>query len=345
MKKILLLTSLLAITFIGVKAEIDWPESVNEWGIEGITNITEGEIVYYDNAFYQCTADIAVEEGNDPATATDSYTKIADANIWVIVGTDDWILAGTYLIYSGSVYKVLETTSSYSDGWSPTGWNSDCYELVCSIVLIDSGEEPVTIEEFLPANYVGYWNSNFSWLPGFHTIFEGGVYPCLIKTHAPDGEDPISSLNGDWGYWAASIGNEADLLSLEDITIPVWTGDNAWPVGAIVSLDGNYYKCVVQTRVPDGENPVTSITNNWGYWEVLNLTSTIKEVTFSNYVIKDGHLYFTNNPAKLEVQLYNITGQLIKESRLNNLELPYSGIFIVKAVVDAKPVLFKIINR
>ena len=349
MKSFLLSVCLLTIAFVNVNAEITWPETVNEWGLEGVTNIATNEIVYYNNAFYQCTAAIAVEAGKEPATTTTNYTKVADCRMWE-VGMSH-INFEEYVIYKGFVYQctAADGTDAWSSGWNPTEWEAPNYKTICGIALIGSDEEPEpepTIDEFLPDNYVGYWNADFSWHPGFHTIQAGGVYPCIAKTHTPGGEDPASSLGGNWGYWDASIGNEADLLSLEGITIPAWIGDNAWPVGAIVALEGSYYKCIAQTHTPGGENPVASIDGGWGYWEVLDLNTGLDKVTKNDiaYTIQDGRLYFSNSPVKLQVQLYNVVGQLINETAQNGIELPNTGAFIVKAVVDGNPASFKVVR-
>ena len=341
MKKKFLFICLLTMFFVNVKAEVVWPETVNEWGLEGVVSITTGQIVYYNDAFYQCTANVAVEAGKEPETATANFTKITDSQMWVEVGTDNWILEGSYVIYfDNKVYKALQTTSSYSiEWWSPIVLGPEVYETICNVALIEPRElpEPPAVE--LPENYVGYWTDDFSWQPGFHAIYNGKVYPCLAATHPDGGENPETI----WGYWGAALGDEADLLSLA-VTIPAWDDTRIWPVGAVVSYNGQYHKCLAATHIGGGEHPETT----WGYWEILNfggsgLNDKINTIN-TGYTIQGNHLYFTNNPTNLQLQLYNVIGQLISESTKNGMELPSSGTFIVKAVVDGNPVSFKVVR-
>jgi len=341
MKNLLLSMCLLAIAFVNAKAEITWPETVNEWGLEGVTSVAAGEIVYYNNAFYQSTAEIAVGEGKEPEVATDNFTKVADSRIWEIGMSH--INFEEYVIYKGFVYQctAADGTDAWSSGWNPTEWEAPNYQEICGIVLINNpwgDEEEPGIEEGLPENYVGYWTDDFSWLPGFHAIYNEKVFPCIAATHAEGGEHPETT----WGYWGETIGDEANLLSLEGVTIPEWDDTRIWPAGAIVSYNEKYHKCLAATHIDGGEHPETT----WGYWEVLNLTTGLNNLTNNGiaYAILDGQLFFANNPSKLHVQIYNVIGQQISESSQNGIELPYSGIFIVKAVVDGKSVSFKIVR-
>ena len=341
MKNFLLSVCLLTIAFVNVNAEITWPETVNEWGLEGVTNIATNEIVYYNNAFYQCTAAIAVEAGKEPATATANFTKITDSHMWVVVGTDDWILEGFYVIYyDNKVYKALRTTSSYSiDYWAPTANDMvGVYETICEIVLIEPRELPEPPAVTLPDNFVGYWTDDVSWLPGYHAIYNGRVFPCIATTHINGGEHPETT----WGYWGEALGEEANLLSLEGVTIPAWDDTRIWPVGSVVSYNGKYHKCLAATHIEGGEHPETT----WGYWVELDLLTGLTTVAKNDiaYTIQDGRLYFSNSPAKLQVQLYNVVGQLLNETTQNGIELPNSGAFIVKAVVDGNPASFKVVR-
>jgi len=338
MKKKLLFICLLTAFFVNAKAEIIWPETVNEWGLESVTSIATNEIVYYNNAFYQCTADIAVEAGKDPETATANFTKIADCQMWEVSGSDDWIPADSHVIYfDNKVYKALQTTSSYSiEWWSPIVLGPEVYETICDVALIEPREfpEPPTVE--LPENYVGYWTDDISWSPGFHAIYNGKVFPCIATTTITGGEHPET----EWGYWGGSVGDEVDLLSL--VTVPAWDDTRVWPIGAIVSYNDNVHKCLAATHIDGGEHPETG----WGYWEILSfdITGFNNMINTVDYAIQEGRLYFTNNPTELHLQLYNIVGQLINESTKNGMELPSSGTFIVKAVVDGNPTSFKVVR-
>ena len=340
MKNFLLSMCLLTIPFVNVNAEITWPETVNEWGLEGVANIATNEIVYYNNAFYQCAAEIAVETGKEPETATANFTKITDSQMWEVSGSDNWILAGTYVVYyDNKVYKALSTTSSYSiEWWSPIVLGPEVYETICDVVLKEPREfpEPPTMD--LPENYVGYWTDDFSWLPGYHAIYNGKVVPCIAATHIEGGEHPETT----WGYWGEALGEEANLLLLEGVTIPAWDDTRIWPIGAVVSYNGKYHKCLAATHIEGGEHPETT----WGYWEILDLNTGLNNVIKDDivYTILDGRLFFVNSPAKLHIQLYNFVGQLINETTQNGIDLPISGAFIVKAVVNENPISFKVIR-
>jgi len=342
MKKMLLLVSLVMMTVANVKAnvsEIAWPETVYEWYV-GMDRVAADQIVYYENGFYQCT-----NAGGEDATealppTTSSYTKIADSRIWV-VGMDH-IQFEEYVIYLDKVYQCTnpEGTYAYSEGWNPTEWEAPNYREICTIILVNPIEEKPVEESELPDNYVGYWTDALVWEPGFHAIYNGKVYPCAATTHKEGGEHPETT----WGYWGESLGDESSLLSLETVTIPAWDDERSWPIGAIVSYNGNYYKCLATTHKEGGEHPETT----WGYWEALDLTPTSIGEMDSNrtahYAIQNGHLYFLNDSSELHVQLYSVTGQLVNESNRNGVKLPYSGIFIVKAVVDGQSVSFKVIH-
>ena len=342
MKKMLLLVSLVMVTFAGAKAnvsEIAWPETVYEWYV-GMDRIAADQIVYYENAFYQCTKAGGEDAIESLPPTTDSYTKVADSRIWE-VGMDH-IQFEEYVIYLDKVYQCTkpEGTDAFSDGWNPTEWEAPNYQEICTIILVDPIVVEPAEESELPENYVGYWTDDIVWEPGFHALYNEKVYPCIATTHKEGGEHPETT----WGYWGESLGNEGDLLSLEAVTIPAWDDERSWPIGAIVSYNGNYYKCLAATHKEGGEHPETT----WGYWGALDLSSTSMGVIDSNqavhYTIQNGYLHFLNVPSELHVQIYSVAGQLVSQSYRDGVKLPYSGIFIVRAVIEGQSVSFKVIH-
>ncbi|MDR0865063.1 MAG: T9SS type A sorting domain-containing protein [Candidatus Symbiothrix sp.] len=339
-----------------------WPPAsdytIQEWHT-GMGHIDFNQIVYYAGGFYQCTAEDGTESWSDPWNPTEweapHYAKVAEGQLWEVnLGT---ITAGTNYIWESAVYECILSGDSWGDGFSPTGWNSTSYTKICNIEMVPLAENP------LPANYVGYWYDNdLSWLPGWIAIDavdivdpETGevvhtashlVYKCVAKTNPNGGEYPGSAF-GHWQHeepWntpPTPMGEEKDLLTLEGVSIPEWTDEPSWPVGAIVSYNSNYYTCLVQTHKGGGETPETT----WGYWEPLNLYSSIQNIGIESlkYSVKDGILSILN-ASNANIELYNVAGQLVAKTSGAFVELPQKGVYVAKMVVDGKTATLKVVR-
>lgn len=367
MKKVILLFSafLLASVFSTVfantsKTTDSWPPAgdatIYEWRLS--TNdapfvASYLQIVFDQDGFYQCMEEDgapAYSDGWGPHTtwAVPHWEKVADGRLWE---TNLGVIAfGEYFVYGDAVYQCTnpEGTESWGDeGWGPTGWNSTSYTKICDADLVpktDPGEVNV-----LPDNYVGYWYDNdLAWLKGWiginwelHT-----VHQCIANAHANGGETP-GGQGTSWGYWTASLGEEKDLLSIEGVTIPTWDDERSWPLGAIVQLGGKYYTCLADTHKDGGEIPGGD-GSTWGYWTDLNLygsatgLQTISAGTFT-YSVQNGSLV-VNSRENVNIQLYDLAGQLIATSASKSIELPQKGTYIAKVNVGGKTTSIKVLK-
>ncbi|MDR1665143.1 MAG: hypothetical protein LBR83_09530, partial [Clostridiales bacterium] len=117
--------------------------------------------------------------------------------------------------------------------------------------------------------YVGFWNATRTWNPGDFAIYEGKVWKCIVT--AADGQYP----GANWGFWAGpawnneqAIGIEKDLLTIPKLTIPAWSAEEDYPLGAVVRYEGDLYKCIADNAASDGVNPADT-----DYWEAYDPTT------------------------------------------------------------------------
>ena len=363
---------LLSVFMLGICSSMfsSWPPAsdytIKEWQAgAGERAYGFGEIVYYQGGFYEVMNPDGVSSWGDAgywnpenlSTTSDDgalcdcesdYQKVAEGMLWVEgMGT---ITEGVNYIWDGAVYKCIVSGESWGAGWDPTGWNSGSYEKICNIELA----QVVVEDNILPDNYVGYWYDNeLVWLPGWIAVNQEThlVYKCIVKTHANGGEYPGST----YGYWYVGDGawndppvpicEEKDLLTT--VEIPTWDDERSWPLGAIVELDGKYYTCLANTHKEGAEVPGAA-GSDWGYWKDLELyggAAGIKMIPTEQftYSVQNGYLV-VNSPAQVNIQLYNLAGQIIAKINGKSIELPGKGAYIAKINISGKIITVKILK-
>lgn len=323
--------------------EIDFPENyVVVWN--DYESWQPGFIVFnLDNEkVYKCLKATPVFGNMKPGAdeAADYWEELGDADkILSLPGVtvpewDDervWLI-GSIVKYGDKYYKAKNQTHIGGEEFPDvTGEAAYWEEIIFSLL----GNQ-------LPINFVGYWNDNMVWKPGYHSIYEGSVFKCMFETHINGTENPGQV---EWGYWSPEpLGTEEDILNIEGVTIPDWTDDCWWPVDAVVSYNGKHYRCIHQTHKNGYELPENT---GQGYWvEITNFAAGIEDVVvkeFNCYVDNGGVLRVTSYSGKVTIELYNQLGQAVAKSYNDYVKLPGNGVYIARITVNGKATAVKIV--